>query len=140
MKFHVGRSRPQDPLETALRDLGYDVEPPQSGDPRSRGLVARRDLGDRAVLLAIDAGGRFRIEITWVDDERSGEDEVAAVPVRVVDTTTRALTIAGQIEDRARIVDVLTALGSLAGAANAVQSQRPQPNPAADDNESPIPY
>ena len=59
-----------DPLETALRGLGYDVEPPQTGDPRARGIVARRDLGDRAVLLAIDAGGRFRVEITWVVEER----------------------------------------------------------------------
>ena len=55
--------------------------------------------------------------------------------MRVVDTTTRALTITGQVDDAMRIVEILAALGSLAGAQNAVESERPHPDPAADTTE-----
>ena len=126
-----GGSWQPDVLESTLRDLGYDVDPPRHGDLRARGVVARRDLGDRVVLLAVDGGGRFRIEVTWVVNERSGGDEIAGVAVRVVDTMTRALTIAGQVDEPMRVVDVVAALETLGGPANAVASALPTP-PAPD--------
>ncbi len=44
-------------LADNLRDLGYDIEPSQLGEGPVRDIVARRDLEDRAVMLAVDASG-----------------------------------------------------------------------------------
>ena len=72
-------------LEDKLREFGYDIEPTQHGAPPTT-IVARRDSEDRAVVIAIDAGGRFRAAITWVVGEWPSRDEIAGVPVRAVDT------------------------------------------------------
>ena len=55
-------------LADKLREFGYDIEPTQHGVPLSSNLVARRDLEDRAVVIAIAAGGRFRatISLAWM--------------------------------------------------------------------------
>jgi hypothetical protein len=97
-----------------LREIGYDIVSPQSGAPPGDSIVARRDLGDRAVVLAIDASGRFRAEITWVVGEWPSRDEVAAVPVQVVDAVSRAVTVTGQMSEPDQVVTVVTGLGTIA--------------------------
>ena len=93
-----------------LRDMGYDIEPsPVSGEP-IRDIVARRDMGDRAVMLAIDASGRFRAALTWVVGEWPSRDEIGGVPVRVVDAVSRTVTITGHVETLDRMLPVVTAL------------------------------
>ncbi|MFN8594307.1 MAG: hypothetical protein U0031_22870 [Thermomicrobiales bacterium] len=97
-----------------LRDLGYDIEPAQPGQPVGATIVARRDLGERAILVALDAGGRFRIDLTWSVGEWAADDRLASVPVRVVNTLSRAASIAGVVQRPAQIVGVVAALGELA--------------------------
>jgi hypothetical protein len=97
-----------------LREIGYDIVSPQSGAPPGDSIVARRDLGDRAVVLAIDASGRFRAEITWVVGEWPSRDEVAGVPVQVVDAVSRAVTVTGQMSAPDQVVTVVTGLGTIA--------------------------
>jgi hypothetical protein len=97
-----------------LRKIGYDIASSQSGSPPGGSIVARRDLEDRAVVLAIDAGGRFRAEITWVVGEWPSRDEVAGVPVRVVDAVSRTVTVTGQMSEPDQVVAVVTGLGTIA--------------------------
>lgn len=97
-----------------LRDLGYDIEPAQPGEPMGASIVARRDLGERAVLVALDAGGRFRIDLTWSVGEWTTNDVLASVPVRVVNSLTRTATIAGEVKQPDQVVTIVTALGELA--------------------------
>jgi hypothetical protein len=97
-----------------LREIGYDIASPQTGAPPGRSIVARRDLGDRAVVLAIDAGGRFRAEISWIVGEWPSQDEVAGVAVRVVDSVSRAVTVTGQLSEPEQVFEVITGLGTIA--------------------------
>ncbi len=97
-------------IADTLRDRGYDIVPAQTdGDP-IRDIVARRDLADRAVVLAIDASGRFRAAITWVVGEWPSEDVIAGVPVRVVDAVSRTVTITGQTAALDQILPVVAGL------------------------------
>jgi hypothetical protein len=67
-------------------------------------------MEDRAVVLAIDASGRFRAAITWVVGEWPSQDVIAGVPVRVVDAVSRTVTITGQTESLDQIVAVVAGL------------------------------
>ena len=104
---------PPPAIIAALRDHGYDLE--QASDTTRRSAIARRDLGDRVILLAIDGGGRFRIEATWSVEERSARDELATVPVWVVGSVTRTLTITGELDDLAILPEVLSSLHDMLG-------------------------
>jgi len=115
-------------IARGLREIGYDIASPQSGAPPGGSIVARRDLGDRAVVLAIDAGGRFRAEITWVVGEWPSQDEIAGVPVRVVDSVSRAVTVTGQLSEPEQVVEVAADLGMVATWANVAESQAPPPS------------
>ena len=97
-----------------LREIGYDIASPQTGAPPGSSIVARRDLGDRAVVLAIDAGGRFRAEISWLVGEWPSQDEIASVAVRVVDSVSRAVTVTGQLSVPEQVFEVITGLGTIA--------------------------
>lgn len=96
-------------LAERLRDLGYDTEPSES-DGRIRDIVCRRDLGDRAVVVAVDASGRFRAAITWVVGEWPSRDEIEGIPVRVVDAVSRAVTVTGQVASLEQIVPLVAGL------------------------------
>ena len=97
-------------IADTLRDRGYDiVSSPADGDP-IRDFVARRDLADRAVVLAIDASGRFRAAITWVVGEWPSQDTIAGVAVRVVDAVSRTVTITGQTESLDQILPMVAGL------------------------------
>jgi len=110
-----------------LREIGYDIASPQSGAPPGGSIVARRDLGDRTVLLAIDAGGRFRAEITWVVGEWASQDEIAGIAVQVVDAVSRAVTITGQLSGPEQVFEVVTGLGTIVSWADVADSEAPSP-------------
>ena len=116
-------------LADRLRDIGYDIASPQSGAPPGGSVVARRDLGDRAVVLAIDAGGRFRAEITWVVGEWPSQDEIAGVAVQVVDAVSRAVTVTGQVSGPGQIFEVVTGLRTIIPWADVADSEVPPPSP-----------
>jgi hypothetical protein len=120
-------------LVETLRRFGFDIEPPRPGEPPASGLIARRDIGERVVLLAIDTSGRFRIEVTWTVAEHAARDEIAGVPVRVVETMERTLTIAGQVDEAERMAAVIAALGALVSWASRSGAEPPVP-PAADNS------
>jgi hypothetical protein len=115
-------------LGDRLREIGYDIASSPSGSPPGDSIVARRDLGDRAVVLAIDASGRFRAEITWVVGEWPSRDEVAGVPVQVVDTVSRAVTVTGQMSGPDQVVAVVNGLGTIVSWARVSGSEAP-PSP-----------
>ena len=100
-------------LADNLRAMGYAIEPAQPGAPAGASIVARRDLGDRAIVLVVDAGGRFRIDLTWTIGEWAAEDELAGVSLRVVDTVTRSTALAGHVAPVERIAAVAAALGEI---------------------------
>lgn len=119
-------------LADSLRSLGYDVEAPRLGEPPGSSITARRDLGDRGILVSVDGAGRFRIEITWLVGEWASHQEIAGIPARVVDSVTRAVNIAGQIDDRGHLVDVLAGLDGLvpwAGTAGDTDPATFEPSP-----------
>ena len=110
-----------------LREIGYDIASSQSDAPLGGSIVARRDLGDRAVLLAIDAGGRFRAEISWVVGEWPSRDEIAGVPVQVVDEVSRTVTVTAQMSEPEQVVAVVRGLGTFASWAGVAESEAPPP-------------
>ncbi len=97
-------------LTERLRERGFDIDPPRPGDPEGGALVARRDWGDRAIVFSADAGGRFRVEITWLVGEWPSRQEIAGVPVRIVDGVTRSVSITGAVEPPGRLADVIDGL------------------------------
>jgi hypothetical protein len=111
-----------------LRDIGYDIASPQSGAPPGGSVVARRDLGDRAVVLAIDAGGRFRAEITWIVGGWPSQDEIAGVTVRVVDSVSRAVTVTGQLSGPEQVIAIVSDLGTIVAWADVAESEAPSPS------------
>jgi hypothetical protein len=106
-----------------LRQIGYDIASSQSSASQGGSIVARRDRGDRVIVLAVDAGGRFRAEITWVVGEWPSQDEIAGVAVRVVDAVSRAVTITGQLSEPEQLFDVIAGLGAVASWASVAESE-----------------
>ncbi len=100
-------------LASNLRDRGYDIEPPPPGESPIQSVIARRDLGDRSVVLAIDGSGRFRAAITWVVGEWPSRDELRGVPVRVIDAVSRVVTVTGQVDAPDRFLEVVASLDVL---------------------------
>jgi hypothetical protein len=100
-------------LSDALRNLGYDIEPPSPGNPPSSEIVARRDLGDRVILFIADGSGRFRIEITWLVGEWPSRTEIAGVPLRAVDRVSRSVNLVGQTDEPRHLADVAAGLGAI---------------------------
>jgi hypothetical protein len=115
-------------IARGLREIGYDIASPQSGAPAEGSIVARRDLGDRAVVLAIDAGGRFRAEISWIVGEWPSQDEIAGVMVRVVDAVSRAVTITGQLSEPEQVIEVVNGLGTIAPWTDVSEPEAPPPS------------
>jgi hypothetical protein len=111
-----------------LQEIGYDIVTSQSSTPLGGSIVARRDLGDRAVVLAIDSGGRFRAEITWVVGEWPSQDEIAGVAVQVVDAVSRAVTVTGQLSGPEHVIEVVTGLGTVVSWADVAESEAPPPS------------
>jgi hypothetical protein len=100
-------------LTERLRERGFAIDPPRPGDPVDGAIVARRDWGDRAIVFSADAGGRFRVEITWLVGEWPSRQEIAGVPVRIVDSVTRSVTITGTVAQPERLTDVIDGLDAV---------------------------
>lgn len=104
-----------DPLaiRDALRGLGYDAD---LTDAWSGGTIrARRERGNRACLLTIDAAGRLRAEVTAVLDETGRAGVARGVPLRVVAITQRVVTVSGTAPTLAALAPIVAALDDLAG-------------------------
>ena len=97
-----------------LEALGYDVDAAEAVLHGGGSLAARRDLGSRSHLVALDAGGRFRATITVALDEVSGEETVAGVALRVVAETWRSVTVSGTLTEADHLPSLLVALDRLA--------------------------
>jgi hypothetical protein len=111
-----------------LREIGYDIASSQTSALPGGSIVGRRDLGDRAVVLTIDAGGRFRAEITWVVGEWPSQDEVSGVAVRVVDSVSRAVIVTGQLSGPEQVIEVVSDLGTIVPWADVADSEAPPPS------------
>jgi hypothetical protein len=120
------------PLADRLRQLGYDIIPPRPGDPPDGSIVARRDLGDRAIELVLDGGGRFRAAFTWLVGEWPSRGGIAGIPVRAVDRVTRAVDVTGQVAAPGAFLDVIAGLDAFAPwASNGDAASAPPDQPAA---------
>ena len=86
-------------LADSLRGMGYDIEPekPERGRPAGSAIVARRDLGERVVLLAIDQAGRFRADLSWLVGEWPAQITLGSTSFRSVDRVSREVTLTGQV-------------------------------------------
>src|ERR1044071_4333501 len=86
-------------LADSLREMGYDIESdsPQRGRPTGSATIARRDLGERTVLLAIDKAGRLRADFTWLVGEWPAQVSLGGNALRSVDRVSREVTLTGQV-------------------------------------------
>ncbi len=101
-------------LRADLEGIGYDVTVEADGVAQRGSLTARRDRADRAHLLVVDAGGRFRAEVAVVVDVPGGTVTLAGVPLRVVTETRRTTTMTGLIAAPDQFLPLVAALERLA--------------------------
>jgi hypothetical protein len=115
-------------LADSLRGMGYDIEPETPGRPAGSAIIARRDLGERVVLLTIDQAGRLRADLTWLVGEWPAQVTLGGAALRSVDRVSREVTLTAQVasvEQALAIVRELGAIepwaapGNVAGAASA---------------------
>ena len=100
-------------LADSLRGMGYDIEPETPGRPVGSATIARRDLGERAVLLAIDQTGRFRADLTWLVGEWPAQVTLGEITLWSVDRVTREVTLTGQVASAEQAMAVVRALGAI---------------------------
>jgi hypothetical protein len=102
-------------LADSLRKMGYDIEPetPERGRPTGNAIIARRDLGERVVLLAIDRSGRLRADLTWLVGEWPAQVTLGGVGLRSVDRVSREVTLTGQVASNEQATDVVQGLGAI---------------------------
>lgn len=100
-------------LADSLRAMGYDIEPETPGRPAGSAIIARRDLGERAVLLAIDKAGRLRADLTWLVGEWPAQVALGESTLRSVDRVTREVTLTGQIASAEQAAAVVRELGAI---------------------------
>lgn len=102
-------------LRADLEALGYDVAADTAALAGEGGsLTARRDRAGRAYLVVVDAGGRFRAEVTVAVDAPGGPAMVAGVPLRVVGETRRTTTVSGLLADPGQLGPIVAVLDRLA--------------------------
>ena len=100
-------------LADSLRVMGYDIEPETAGRPAGSAIVARRDLGERAVLVAIDQAGRLRADLTWLVGEWPAQVTLGGEAFHSVDRVSREVTLSGQIASAEQAVAAVRDLGSI---------------------------
>jgi hypothetical protein len=115
----IGQSGPIDPLPLremadTLREFGYDIDPARPGVSPGGSIVARRDLGERSVLVAVDAGGRVRAEMTWLVGEWPSRGAIGGIAVVIVDSVTRSVSVTATIERPELLARFLAGLGEIA--------------------------
>lgn len=100
-------------LADSLLGMGYDIEPESAGRPAGSALIARRDLGERVVLLAIDQAGRLRADLTWLVGEWPAQVTLGGATLRSADRVSRGVTLTGQVTDAEQAMAVVRALGTI---------------------------
>jgi hypothetical protein len=102
-------------LADSLRGMGYDIEPetPERGRPKGSAIIARRDLGERVVVLVIDQAGRLRTDLTWLVGEWPAEVTLGGTALRSVDRVSREVTLTGQVSSVEQAVAVVRQLGAV---------------------------
>jgi hypothetical protein len=104
--------------ETLAADLeaaGFDVDRGEAHLSDSGGsLTARRDRGDRADLVVVDAGGRIRLRATAVAAEDARRTTVAGVSLRVVTQRRVVANVTGTVRSRDEFLAVLGQIDTLA--------------------------
>ena len=102
-------------LRADLEALGYDVDAADPALAEGGGrLSARRDTGSRSHVLVVDAGGRFRVEVTHILDETGWSDALAGLPVRVATEMRRTMTVTGTLAGAGQLTLILDSLGEFA--------------------------
>lgn len=101
-------------LIAALEAVGYDVDLRDASLPEGGGsLTARRDRADGTVVIAVDAGGRFRATVTQVLADSGSARTVGGVPLRVQTQVSRATNAFGEFADADQFAALLTGLDDL---------------------------
>ena len=102
-------------LADSLRGMGYDIEleKPERGRPAGSAIVARRDLGERVVLLVIDQAGRFRADLSWLVGEWPAQVTLGSASFRSVDRVSREVTLTGQVASTEQAVAAVMAVGTV---------------------------
>ncbi len=95
-------------LSEALEAVGYDVDSRDATLPEGGGgLSARRDRADRSVVIAVDAGGRFRLTVTQLLADSASARTVAGVALRLQTQVSRATIAFGEFTDRDQFAALL---------------------------------
>jgi hypothetical protein len=100
-------------LADSLRGMGYDIKPETAGRPAGSAIIARRDLGERVVMLVIDQVGRLRVDLTWLVGEWPAQVTLGGVALRSVDRVSREVTLSGQVASVEQATDVVRELGAV---------------------------
>ncbi len=125
-------------LRDILEAAGFDVDTSAAILSGGGSLSARRQRGEQATVVSVDAGGRFRATLTAVvETPPSTTGNVAGVQVRIVPELTRTTTISGHLTAPDQLGPLLEALPSLAAKQTErtisweAPATRPAPDPAA---------
>jgi hypothetical protein len=88
-------------LTEVFEELEFDVETADTSLPGGGGsLTARRERGNRAVLVKVDAGGRLQVLLTEeLADDAAAPQEIGGVRLTITDTTIRRRTLRGTLSN-----------------------------------------
>ena len=103
-------------LASELEQRGWDIQLSDARLPEGGGsLSARRDRGGRALLLAVDAGGRVQASLTTVIEQRGETWGIGDVRLRLVHETQRTSTLSGTLTEVGQFWEFLRLLDALDG-------------------------
>jgi hypothetical protein len=101
-------------LASELEQRGWDIELSDARLLEGGGsLSARRDRGGRALLLAVDAGGRVQASLTTVIEQRGETLGIGDVRLRLVRETQRRSTLSGTLTEVGQFWELLRLLDTL---------------------------
>ncbi len=102
-------------LAADLEAAGFDVDRTEANLSDSGGsLTARRDRGDRADLVVVDAGGRIRLRATSVAAEDARRVTVADVPLRLIVQRRVVANVTGTVHTEDEFKAILGQIDALA--------------------------
>jgi hypothetical protein len=117
-----------DLLASTLEAAGFDVDRSTAETIGGGGsLTGRRERAERAVLVAVDAGGRVRIAVTTRLGETAGSETLGGVALRAIEETTRTRTLTGRLAEPVDLARVVEALDRPTGGRG--RGETPGPNP-----------
>ena len=129
--------RPDD-LAAALQAAGFDVDRSVADLSGGGGsLTARRERADRTILVAVDAGGRIRLDVTerLTAASSTAETLIGGVAFRQTDETVRTRTLTGMLvesDDLPRVLDdLIRAPGGRGEVLPEAPANQPPPKPPA---------